>query len=161
MIVGDSKLLLSDIYLPEKIYGEKLIKFTKMHGVCADVNVDKYYSGYLGLNLKRLIGLMMVMRLQDAGIGAFNVPIKYRDFPHISIDEAKIIAERVDFGDGRRAIYTSLGDSHPLYWVFGLANGDGAIAGGAVHVDRVDGRVWTNDEIQEYAHDYNNAFWVV
>ena len=121
--------------------------------------------GYVGVNVKRLIGLMAVMRLKDvAKADAVNVPIRYRDCPHISLDEARLIAAQVDYGDGRKASYHEypfLPYPHPLYWVFSLTGGDGSISGGAVHVDRVDGHVWSSDELEEYSHDYNNTFLII
>jgi hypothetical protein len=153
---------LCDIYLPKEVKGELLAKCILKRHVGFDIEIEKTYVGYCGLNVKRLIGLMAVLRLKEvAKADAINVPIRYRDCPQISLDEARFIAAQVDYGDGRKASYhehSFLRYPHPLYWVFGLTGGDGSIAGGSVYVDRVDGHIWSGDELDEYSHDYNNAF---
>jgi hypothetical protein len=153
---------LCDLYLPTEVKGELLAKCVLKRHVGFDIEIEKSYVGYCGFNVKRLIGLMAVMRLKDvAKTDSFNVPIRYRDCPHINLDEARLIATKVDYGDGRKASYHEhpfLRYPHPLYWVFGLTGGDGSIAGGSVYVDRVDGHIWSGDELEEYSHDFNNAF---
>jgi hypothetical protein len=153
---------LCDVYIPKEVKGELLAKCVLRRHVGFDIQTEKSYVGYCRLNVKRLVGLMAVVRLKDiAKTDAFNVPIRYRDCPHIGFDEARLIAAKVDYGDGRKASYDEhpfLRYSHPLYWVFSLTGGDGSIAGGSVCVDRVDGHVWSSDELEEYSHDFNNAF---
>lgn len=153
---------LCDVYLPNEVKGELLAKCVLERHVGFDIEIEKFYVGYCGFNVKRLIGLMAVMRLKDiAKTDALNVPILYRDCPHIGLDEARLIAAKIDYGDGRKASYDEspfLRYPHPLYWAFSLTGGDGSVAGGSVYVDRVDGHVWSSNELDEYSHDFNNEF---
>jgi hypothetical protein len=151
-----------DIFLLEEVSGKSLV--SAIGAICGEFLIDpeKSYSGYLGLNVKRLTGLMMLMRLRDViGVRAFNVPIRYRDCPNIGFEEAKWLAKQRDIGDGRYAADVLWNPPHPMYLAFKIAGGDGSIAGGAICVDQLDGHIWSGDELDEYSHDYNNAFWVV
>jgi hypothetical protein len=122
---------------------------------------DRMYSEFIGSNLTRMRGLMALMRLREVGVDALNVPVRYRDQPHITAAEALAIAKRVESEYGMTPVMSDSAGHFPLFWSFPLSGGDGSVVGGHWMVDRVDGHIWSADEKEQYDHDFNNAFWVL
>lgn len=146
-----------DLYFerPTVAQGLKLVKvFDK-----AFVYVPGFeYSGYAGLNIDRIKMVSVVAELRSGGVEAFSVPVKYRDIPNLSSDQAHEFALKYALASGvgiDNAVLQSPRPS-PLVWMFRIVNDPQHRVGGVVMVDKLDGRRWTSDEYVEYLYDYNN-----
>ena len=155
------KPVICDVYIHDKTDGACLKQAWR---IIREIDVEALdspssYQGYVGLNVTRLTGMMAVMRLRDVKIRASNVPIRYRDFPNITVNDATRIIENTTFAAGAKVTYSTWrGASCPLFWLFEVAYPHEESAGACRLVDRLDGHIWEGEEAGEYNHDYNNMF---
>lgn len=151
----------ADLYLCESVRSERL-KFIHIFDRNFSYDAEKYYSGYLGINVGRVKLISVISDLRAHKVDCFGVPIEYRDFENISMSRAFDFAKKYASGAGASVFEISQPQSKcpPVYWRFGLnqENGIEEKAGGIVMIDRLDGHVWTDAENDEYMYDYNNIF---
>ncbi|MCL9845569.1 hypothetical protein [Ralstonia solanacearum] len=114
----------------------------------------------MNINVDRIKLVSLVSELRKYGVGCFSVPVEYRDKSVLSVGDALILAR-----EGAAARGLSVSDSareggSPLFWMFDLIGEGRSVdgAGGCVMIDRIDGRVWSAAEYEEYMYDYNNIF---
>ena len=146
-----------DIYINGEI-NRNYLKFLEVLDSRFSYKKDILYSGYLGVSIHRVKLIPIIKMMQDEKILAWSVPIEYRDRPNISKDDAIHIAAKYI----REKCLTIPGNKlecvifDPLRWIFNIS--DGERIGGSISIDRLDGHVWTLDESDIYAYDYNNMF---
>ncbi|WP_345304559.1 hypothetical protein [Lysobacter hankyongensis] len=119
------------------------------------IDEGREYSGFLGLNLKRINGVSVVTQFRKNGVPAFSVPISYRDSPRIS----EVDAMRAAGLFGSMEIGQSK-NMNPMFFVFRVHNKNGELkdeGGGLIVIDSLDGHVWRDDEMVEYMYDFNNV----
>ncbi|WP_124459409.1 hypothetical protein [Variovorax sp. KBW07] len=144
------KTLGGDIFPP----GRPAVK-----GVVIDEN--RYYKGFLGYGIDRLLGVALVTSFRRDGIDALNVPVGYRDGNLLTPEE---MVDRVkgQLTKGSELLPAKIDENllHPMKVIFKtnapeflIVNGEG---GGRIVVDRLDGHIWSDYEQAEYAYDYNN-----
>ncbi|GLQ91261.1 hypothetical protein [Dyella acidisoli] len=150
-----------DIYLPRVTKGLVIEDaFKIIRDINFNVDIDKDYSGFLGLNIRRMQAMMAVMRLRDVRVPSLSVPTKYREEAVISSDEAIQVASSVNLPEGVSVVFSWRNDEHnPMYWIFDKIYPNEERPGASLLIDKVDRHVWSNDEVDEYQHDFNNAFW--
>jgi hypothetical protein len=150
-----------DIYLCESVRTDRL-KFIELFDHSFRYEEYRIYQGYLGVSVDRLKLIPVVSDLRKNHVSCFSVPIEYRDYSNFSFTDAAMKAAQ--YAEIRGEVIASpevlQSKSAPVYWVFGLINlgGDCEKAGGTVAVDRIDGHIWTQSEIEEYMYDFNNIF---
>lgn len=116
------------------------------------------YSGYVGLNIERIKMVSVVTDLRRVGVEAYSAPVRYRDLPHLSPNQAHEVALKYALASGvgiENPVVRSPRPS-PVVWMFRVVNDPHQRIGGVVMVDRLDGHRWTSDEYAEYLYDYNN-----
>ena len=116
-----------------------------------------YTLDNLGVCIHRIKLIPIIKMIRDEKISVWNVPIEYRDMPHISKNKAIDIAMEY-IKNNNLIIPDNLECAifDPLRWIFSTA--DGERVGGSISVDKLDGHIWTLDESDIYAYDYNNMF---
>lgn len=119
-------------------------------------------SGWLGLSIAQSLARTILERLERAGAVGECVRAAYR-MPHVSQAEAQVIAERILPVLAARA-YPGLSFSlavfwreDPRWWVFGRSSDElvrrGHVPGAVLaHVDKLDGHLWTHEEVVATAH---------
>lgn len=152
---------LCDIYLMKETLGGDIFPPGRpaVKGVVIDKN--RYYKGFLGYSIDRLLGVALVTSFRRGGIDALNVPVKYRDGNLLTIEEvAAKVREQLSKGSEVLPVEVDVDLLHPMRIVFktnasefAIINGEG---GGKVIGDRLDGHLWSDCEQAEYAYDYNN-----
>lgn len=155
-MVNDSSKFYCDLFLYDEIKGGDLKRMCP--GLLKEVDTDKSYHHFAGLNLKRLHALLAVTMIRQNGFNLASVPNRYRDEKKITEDVAFEIAKRVDLQTGLYLSKAAELNSSPLFWKFKVLGGDGNIIGGRIFVDKIDGHLWSFDDVNEYEHDYNNNF---
>ncbi|GCE23119.1 hypothetical protein KDK_69190 [Dictyobacter kobayashii] len=113
---------------------------------------------FLGLALSYELAGQLAQRLQEAGAQANRIPIEYRE-PRIRLQEAHVLAEQEIMDLHEKAVpHDTLGPVElsewqwTPYWVF-EARSPELIAKGHIpgrlfaHIDKLDGHVWTFDEM--------------
>ncbi len=129
-----------------------------------DRYAEGFSAGFLGLNVTRLEGVFLVMTLRKANIACLNVPVEYRDQRTLSVGEAlSFCKERFNASAYIPSdIYNGGGGKHPMMWVLGRAltpeesRAAPSEGGYWIAVDKLDGHVWTSEDQDVYAYDYNN-----
>ncbi|MFV0549939.1 MAG: hypothetical protein ACK5M5_14665 [Limnobaculum xujianqingii] len=117
---------------------------------------QKLYSGYLGLNVERIKLVSVVIALRKEGIEAINVPVIYRDGLLLSRVTGFDIAKKHALLNGYNVMLENINENIPLCWSYIITNHQNEKVGGVVHVDKLDGHIWTSLEYEEYMYDYNN-----
>lgn len=148
-----------DLYVCEETRSSQL-RFVRLFDDNFNCRDDVICSGYLNINVDRIKLVSLVSELRKYGVGCFSVPVEYRDKSVLSVGDALILAR-----EGAAARGLSVSDSareggSPLFWMFDLIGEGRSVdgAGGCVMIDRIDGRVWSAAEYEEYMYDYNNIF---
>lgn len=147
--------MICDLYLKQTTCSEHL-RFLSLFDKGFSNEARYYDCGYLNVNVERIRLVALVVELRRKGIEALNVPVVYRDTPSISRERAFRLANDHAVLEGRAVVSESVRilDDSPLYWVFTMVGGLEEKAGGVVYIDKLDGRVWSSIEHDEYMHDY-------
>ena len=145
-----------DNYIKEK-FNRNYLKFLELWDINFSYQENVLYTGYLGVCIHRIKLIPIIKMIRDEKISVWNVPIEYRDMPHISKNKAIDIAMEY-IKNNNLIIPDNLECAifDPLRWIFSTS--DGERVGGSISVDKLDGHIWTLDESDIYAYDYNNMF---
>ncbi len=151
----------SDIYLLDEIAGDSFyLKQLKIFQSDLVFDVNSRYVGYLYMNIRRLHGVAIVTHLRNNRIRSWNIPIQYRDGNLLSFEEVSAVAQQhaapSNFNVTSRQ---RIGDiHHPMFFFFYLNkdSNQSDATGRSITVDRLDGHIWTDEEMEEYNYDYNN-----
>jgi hypothetical protein len=127
-------------------------------------SVEGFSAGFLGLNIPRLEGVFLAMTFRKANIRCLNVPVEYRDQRKLSVEEALLFCKDRFNASAYipSGIYYGGGGNHPMQWVLGRElypeeyQGAPKEGGYWIAIDKLDGHIWTAEEHDVYAYDYNN-----
>ena len=72
-----------DIYIKEK-FNRNYLKFLELLDINFSYQENVLYTGYLGVCIHRIKLIPIIKMIRDEKISVWNVPIEYRDMPHIS-----------------------------------------------------------------------------
>lgn len=163
---------LCDIFLPVELKGEfQPLREVSIFNPSLSFSENQNYSGFIGANLHRIKAVAVVTRFSSFGIQVFNVPAAYRDNKLLSEVEAYEIAKKhlikkkthvLISLERNKQLLTREGDTslpNPMFWCFLLeaCRNQPPVEGMAsINVDRLDGHIWSEDEMAEYQYDYNN-----
>lgn len=151
-----------DVYLSDNVAGSNtcLQLLPKLiEGVA--ISSDTQYQGFLGLKINRIKAVSLVILFRKQNIRAFSAPIHYRENAALPYGQAMEVAaasiDKSEFSLGDHLINADF----PVYWAFPLtrisAKNAYEISGNRyVYVDKIDGRLWSLAEVEEYNYDYNN-----
>lgn len=130
----------------------------------SDITFDdhKFYFGFVGLNIKRIIGVSILSQLKKNNVKCFNIPIEYRENKLMTEDEALEFLKKIYSAKGSISKIISRKNEHknPMYWNFNISAKDDNTfeGGGIISVDALDGHIWNSESLEEYLYDYNNEF---
>jgi hypothetical protein len=152
-----------DIYLLEELIGSStLINRLTILDPFVHFEATRNYSGFLGLNLKRINAVSAITHLKANGVKCLNIPIIYRDQTLISEEEAEKFAIMHTTGRGiiTGKLHMRNTPRNPMFWYFvvnrlveiEVSEGDGIVV-----IDALDGHIWGTEELSEYLYDYNNC----
>ena len=147
-----------DLYFHDAVKSDRL-KFIELFDKNFVYENEKYYVGFLRINVDRIKLVSVVSDLRCNGVTCFSVPIAYRDYEVISMMAALDLANRYAKSFGASAVISERHQkAPPVFWAFDLIHSGNQEekSGGTVMVDRLDGHVWTYSEYEEYLYDYNN-----
>jgi hypothetical protein len=152
----DAMKKLCDVYLLSDVQGNKLPCMPPNY---ISIDPAKIYTGYLNMSLNRIKCVAVVSKFRRHGLICYGAPIKYRDVANVTVETAFSIAvnRANSLGCVIQLPISCRNSSPPVFWSFKL-NCGADFVGGAVAVDRLDGHVWSEDEVEEYMYDYNNIF---
>ncbi|MFZ6640889.1 hypothetical protein ACO0LL_14170 [Undibacterium sp. TC4M20W] len=150
-----------DIYLLDKIAGDSFyLNQLKIFQSDLVFDVNSTYVGYLHMNIRRLTGVAIVTHLRNNRVRSWNIPVKYRDQDLLSFEEVNALAQQYATPLGMNVTSRQrIGDIHyPMFLSYYLNNesNQSDSTGGSITVDRLDGHIWTAEEMEEYFYDYNN-----
>lgn len=144
-----------DIYLLDEIAGDSFyLNQLKIFQRDLVFDLNSTYVGYLHMNIRRLTGVAIVTHLRNNRIRSWNIPVKYRDQDLLSFEEVSALAQQYATPSGSNVTSRQrIGDiHHPMFFCYYLNDA----TGGGITVDRLDGHIWTAEEMEEYGYDYNN-----
>lgn len=120
---------------------------------------DAIYSGYLGVSVNRVKLIPLINLLKKQGVSVYSVPLNYKEASQISKEKAFKIAGNHASLHGLKVCFDSSmrQNDNPLIWVFDVISLAEEKAGGVVMIDRLDGHVWSLDDLETYMYDYNNV----
>ncbi|GAB2724827.1 hypothetical protein [Comamonas sediminis] len=147
-----------DIYLCCAVKNEKL-RFINLFDKNFVFDENKYYEGFLSINVDRVKLIPVILDLRREGITCFSAPVDYRDGATIAREVALGLAKKYA-SSLNSSVKFSFDEFRvpPVIWVFDLVPNSfqGDVAGGLAMVDKLDGHIWTTSEYEEYMYDYNN-----
>jgi hypothetical protein len=153
-----------DIYLTSSVGGDNgCLQGLNLFTATGFIDRQKVYRGYLQVDLQRLHAVSAVTCLRQSNFVSFSVPIEYRDNENIPQEQARAVAD--DFlkdSDEQLAHNAATELCPPVFWAFRISkrvlDPDVEEQAGSKHiyVDRIDGRIWSYQEVLEYNYDYNN-----
>lgn len=147
-----------DIFFPSPFFS-KNIRLLSLLDKRFSYKDNFEYSGYMGVCVNRVKLVPLVSLLRREGGGVYSVPVDYRDGLLLPKNDALVIASRYGEENGLKIISGDSGvSSNPLVWGFSSVCLSEEKAGGVVMVDKLDGHIWTLDELDVYMYDYNNLF---
>ncbi|MBB3428193.1 hypothetical protein FHT85_005214 [Rhizobium sp. BK312] len=153
-----------DIYLTSSVGGDHgCLQGLNLFTTAGLIDRQKVYREYLRVDLQRLQAVSAVTCLRQSDVVSFSVPIEYRDNENIPQEKARAIAD--DFlkdSDEQLAGSAAMELCPPVFWAFRISkrafNPDVEERSGSkqIYIDRIDGRIWSYQEVLEYNYDYNN-----
>ncbi|MDM5182214.1 hypothetical protein PO883_34155 [Massilia sp. DJPM01] len=144
-----------DVFLLDELDGSsKLLQPLKIFAPEIEFDHNNKYTGFLGLELKRLKAVSIIVHFRKNGVRSLNIPVKYKS-NLISRAEARTYAEKYLEGKGT-IIDSTTSACDPMFWHFAFSRPDLYEGGGNLVVDALDGHVWTSDELEEFCYDYLN-----
>lgn len=157
-----------DLY-SAKPFNASELKFLRIFDKNFQYEENKMYQGFLGLNIHRvrIASMLSNMRyLLKDGVYVYSIPVDYRDSRLISKESAFSLAQKYceNYLDGYHPVFSKFDSSNlnPIYWSFNIAchlsDVEEEKSDGAIIVDRLDGHIWDEMEMEIYQYDYNNNF---
>jgi sialic acid synthase SpsE len=118
------------------------------------------YNGYLNISANRVKLIPLISLLKKQGVSVYSVPIDYKNSNLISKEAAFQIASECARKENLRTSFDSsiVQNINPLIWSFSSSSLIRETAGGVIMVDRLDGHIWSSDELETYMYDYNNIY---
>ena len=115
------------------------------------------YSNFAGINVPRIKLIPLLMRLRASGAVVWSVPTSYRDQPNLSLNSALMIATKCAKDHNLKILEGNnpSQDLAPLFWQFSTSDIAREKSDGCIIVDRIDGHIWSLEELDEYLYDYN------
>jgi len=150
-----------DVYLASSIRGDHAcLQGLNFFLAAAVIDRNKLYRGYLRLDLQRLQAVTAVSCLRQSNLVSFSVPIEYRDNENIPQEKARVIAECfLKDSDEQLAHNAARELCPPVFWEFRISkrafDPDVEERAGSKHIytDRIDGRIWSYQEVLEYNYE--------
>jgi len=153
-----------DIYLTSSVSGDHgCLQGLNLFTTAGFIDGQKVYRGYLRVNLQRLHAVSVVTCLRQSNFVSFSVPIEYRDNENIPQEKARAVADDFLRDSDEQLIHNAATElCPPIFWAFRIGkrvlDPDVEERAGSKHIyiDRIDGRIWSYQELLEYNYDYNN-----
>jgi hypothetical protein len=121
---------------------------------------DATYEGYMGVSVNRVKLIPLIALLRKQNVFFYSVPVSYKNSKLISKELAFGIAGEYAKTNDLSVIFDSSlkKNDNPLIWTFGATTLTEEKAGGLIMVDKLDGHIWSLDELDAYMYDYNNIY---
>lgn len=144
-----------DLYFPKELDDYSPLQYLHLYQPDFIYDLKQCYTGYLNVNVRRIALVNFVLEFRKRKMQIYNVSVQYRDRKNLSQDEAFECALK-QINLETQHINKTCEYNSPVVWHFPLIflNGDEK-AGASISVDKQDGHIWTQDELEEYLYDFN------
>ncbi|TWB11635.1 hypothetical protein FBZ99_10815 [Rhizobium sp. ERR 1071] len=153
-----------DIYLASSVGGDHgCLQGLNLFTIAGFIDRQKVYREYLRVDLQRLHAVSTVTCLRQSNIVSFSVPIEYRDSENIPQEKARAIAADFLKDSDEQLTHSAATElCPPVFWAFQISKRavdpdvEERVGSKHIYIDRIDGRIWSYQEVLEYNYDYNN-----
>lgn len=146
-----------DLYIPHILDDYSPLEYLHILEPHFTYDPEKSYQGYLNVNVRRITLVNFITEFRKRKMQIYNVPIQYRDQENLSIDQAfEYALKAIDLENYHITKTSFMGMDSPVVWRFPLSHLFEEKAGAGISVDKLDGHIWTMEEIEEYDYDFNN-----
>jgi hypothetical protein len=146
-----------DLYIPHVLDDYSPLEYLHIFEPNFIYEPEKSYQGYLNVNVRRIVLVNFIVEFRKRKMQIYNVPTQYRDHKNLSIDQAfEYALKKIDLEKYHITNTSIMGMDSPVVWHFPLSHLLEEKAGVGISVDKLNGHIWTMDEIEEYGYDFNN-----
>ena len=145
-----------DLYFPKVLDDYSPLQYLHLYQPDFIYDPKQHNVGYLNVNVRRIALVNFVIEFRKRKMQIYNVPTQYRDHKNLTQNEAfEFALTQIDL-DKYQMSKTNVTDS-PVIWYFPLIllTSDEKVGAG-ICVDKLDGHIWTMQEIEIYNYDFNS-----